>query len=50
MWFGLVRLTFKMKFEPNQIKPMWFRLDRLMQFFFETIQFFVFNIKIKLQS
>jgi len=27
MRFGLVRLTFKIKSKPNQIKPMWFGLD-----------------------
>ena len=32
VWFGLVRLTFKIKSELNQIKPMWFELDRLVRF------------------
>jgi len=33
IWFGLVRLTFKIKSEPSQTKPMRFGLDRFVQFF-----------------
>jgi len=39
MQFGLVWLTFKIKFEPNQTKWMRFGLNRLMRFFY-TIIFF----------
>jgi len=39
VWFGLVWLTFKMKSESNQSKPMWFGLDRLVQFFLDNTIF-----------
>ena len=47
MRFGLVRLTLKIKSEPNQTKTDW--VGSVGAVFFVTIQFFS-NIKIKLKS
>jgi len=47
MRFGLVRLAFKMKTKPNQTNAVW--IDSVVAVFYKTIQFFAFNIKIKLK-
>jgi len=40
MQFGLVRLTFKIKYESDQIKLMRFDLDRYVRFFRDNTIFF----------
>jgi len=48
MQFGLVPLSFKMKIKPNQSNMVW--IGSVVAVFRKTIQFFVFNVKIKLKA
>jgi len=47
MWFGLVQLIFKIKFEPNQTNAVW--IESIDAVFLDNF-FFVSSIKIKLKS